>query len=83
MDENRLPIQTPLSTDAGRLARVREVLDDVSARLTRVCAAMPETEFRELMAQIAEIAVKYEALAELQSVRAVLGPLAEPRNPKP
>jgi predicted secreted protein len=83
MDESPLPIQTPLSTDAGRLARLSEILDDVSARLARVCTAMPEREFRELMARIAEVAVKYEALEELQSVRAVLGPVAEPRDRKP
>ena len=60
---------TPLSTDAGRLARVQEVIADLTARLRAVCDNLPSEEFQALVRQIAEVTVKYEAAAELQAAR--------------
>ena len=59
----------PLSTDDGRDARVRQVVADVTSRLAGVCAAFPPDEFAALVRRIAEITVKYEALAELRAAR--------------
>src|SRR5688572_21609586 len=64
-------LTTPLSTDAGRLARIADVTADVSVRLRIVCAHLPHTEFEALVRRIAEVAVKYEALAEMRASRAV------------
>lgn len=69
MSDQPPKILTPLSTDAGRLARLKEVLADVSVRLRGVCASLSDDEFAALMRQIAEVTVKYEALAEARSVR--------------
>ena len=60
---------TPLSTDAGRLARVQEVCVDLSDRLKGVCDNLDPDEFHALVRQIAELTVKYEAAAELQAAR--------------
>jgi hypothetical protein len=68
--------ETPsLATDEGRAARVREVVDDVTVRLAGVCAAMAPAEVAALVLQIAEVTVKYEALAELRAART--GPPSE------
>jgi hypothetical protein len=67
--DDRHEVPTPLSTDAGRLARTSEVVADVSARLRDVCAHLPEAEFLALVRRIAEINVKYETLAELRDAR--------------
>jgi hypothetical protein len=60
---------TPLSTDAGRLARIQEVCADLSDRLRVVCDNLSPEEFHALVRQIAELTVKYEASAELQAAR--------------
>ena len=59
----------PLSTDSGRATRVSEVMRDAAGRLREVCANLSEAQFQELVRPIAEITVKYEALAELQAAR--------------
>lgn len=59
----------PLATDEGRQARVREVTVDVASRLAGVCAGLPAHEFAALVRRIAEVTVKYEALAELRAAR--------------
>lgn len=69
MPDDSDEVPTPLSTDAGRMARVSEVMTDVSARLRGVCADLAEDEFTALMRRIAEVTVKYEALAELRAAR--------------
>jgi hypothetical protein len=58
-----------LSTDDGREARVREVTADVASRLAGVCSGLAADEFAVLVRQIAEVTVKYEALAELRAAR--------------
>jgi hypothetical protein len=63
------PVITPLSTDAGRLARVQEVCADLSERLNAVCDNLSPEEFGALVKQIAELTVKYEAAAELRAAR--------------
>lgn len=62
-------VVTPLSTDAGRLARIQEVCADVSHRLSVVCDNLSPEEFHALVRQIAELTVKYEAAAELRAAR--------------
>lgn len=64
---NGLQATTPLSTDAGRLARKLEIVDDLTERLRRVCGQLPDAEFHRLVSQIAEITVKYEAADEHRS----------------
>jgi hypothetical protein len=59
----------PLATDEGRSARVREVSADVALRLACVCAELSPDDFAALVRRIAEVTVKYEALAELRSAR--------------
>jgi hypothetical protein len=59
----------PLSTDAGRDARVREVMADIAFRLAAVCAEFSPEEFAGLVRRMAEVTVKYEALAELHAAR--------------
>jgi hypothetical protein len=83
-----MEVRTPLSTDAGRLARVGEVIADVTGRLRGVCASLPEEEFAALMRQIAEVTVKYEALVEMRAARLATPPYShlplsdpEPRQP--
>ena len=61
----------PLDTDKGRRARVREVTADVASRLAGICAGLSAREFAELVRRIAEVTVKYEALAELRAARTV------------
>ena len=58
-----------LSTDDGREARVQEVTADVASRLAGVCSGLAADEFAVLVRQIAEVTVKYEALAELRAAR--------------
>ena len=67
-------VVTPLSTDAGRLARIQEVCADVSDRLSVVCDNLSPEEFRALVRQIAELTVKYEAAAELRAARTATPP---------
>ena len=62
-------VSMPLNTDSGRAARVSEVIQDASRRLRRVCANLSDGDFNALIRHIAEITVKYEALAELQAAR--------------
>jgi hypothetical protein len=59
----------PLSTDEGREARVREVTADVSFRLAGVCGGLTKEDFEALVRRIADVTVKYEALAELRAAR--------------
>ena len=59
----------PLSTDEGREARVREVTADVASRLAGVCGGFTADEFAALVRRVAEVTVKYEALAELRAAR--------------
>jgi hypothetical protein len=54
--------------------RMGEVIDDVAKRLRGVCAHMPEGDFRELMREIAAIAVKYEELADRDPARTLPPP---------
>lgn len=63
-----------LATDIGRETRVREVGEDVASRLARVCASLPREEFVALVKQIANVTVKYEALAELHAARVATPP---------
>jgi hypothetical protein len=63
-----------LSTDEGRDARARQVAADVTSRLAGVCAAFPPDEFAALVRRIAEITVKYEAVAELRAARVEFRP---------
>ena len=63
-----------LATDIGRDARVREVAEDVASRLAQVCATLPQEEFVALVKQIANVTVKYEALAELHAARVATPP---------
>ena len=70
----------PLATDEGRDARVREVTADVAGRLARVCGGLPPDEFAALVRRIAELTVKYEALAELRSARVSTPPEPGPRT---
>ena len=65
----RHDVPTPLSTDAGRLARTREVVADVSARLRDVCAHFPEAEFLALVRKIADLSVKFRAAGRRTPVR--------------
>lgn len=67
-----------LSTDEGRDARARQVVADVTSRLAGVCAALPPDEFSALVRRIAEITVKYEALAELRAARVEFRPQPPP-----
>ena len=60
---------TPLSTDAGRLARIQEVCVEVADRLRTICDNLSPEEFQALVRQIAELTVKYEAAAELRAAR--------------
>ena len=69
----------PLVTDEGREARVREVTADVASRLSGVCAGLPPDEFAALIRTIAEVTVKYEALAELRAARVPTPPESPPR----
>ena len=77
---HRRGIEGPsLATDEGRAARVREVVEDVALRLAGLCAAMPPAEFAALAGRIAEVTVKYEALAELRAAR--VGTTSAPTAP--
>ena len=58
-----------LTTNEGREARLREVVADVAFRLAGVCSGIPPEEFAGLARRIADITVKYEALAELRGAR--------------
>jgi hypothetical protein len=69
MPHHRGKDATPLATDEGREARVREVTADVAFRLVGVCGGLPAAEFAALVRRIAEVTVKYEALAELRAAR--------------
>jgi len=58
--------------EAAQLARelrMKEIIDDAARRLRGVCAHMSEAEFQGLMREIAAIAVKYEAQANLLAAR--------------
>ena len=66
---HRAKIHQPLSTDEGREARVREVTADVAFRLAGVCAGLSIEELAALARRIADVTVKYEALAELRAAR--------------
>ena len=77
MTDRSARLQTPLSTDAGRAARVGEVMREAATRLHGVCGDLSESEFAALLRHIAEVTVKYEALAELRAAR--IPTPAEPR----
>lgn len=83
MPDRRVEVRTPLSTDAGRLARIGEVVADVTDRLRGVCATLPEHEFARLARQIAEVTVKYEALVEARAARLETPPHAHGSMPDP
>jgi hypothetical protein len=55
---------SPLSTDAGRQARLNELVSDISARLRSACVSLSEAEFNALIRQIAETTLKYEVREE-------------------
>jgi len=67
-------LKTPLNTDAGRAARVGEIMRDAAIRLRRVCANLSDDQFDALLRRIAEVTVKYEALAELRAARLATPP---------
>ena len=72
---NRLvELQTPLNTDAGRAARVGEIMRDAATRLRGVCANLSDDQFDALLRHIADVTVKYEALAELRAARLATPP---------
>lgn len=75
------PVVTPLSTDAGRLARVQAVCADVAERLGGICDNLSPEEFRALVRQIAELTVKYEAAAELRAARIRTPPMLRAIDP--
>jgi hypothetical protein len=53
-----------LSTDAGRQARLSELVSDLSVRLRSACVSLPDAEFSALVRRIAETTLKYEAREE-------------------
>jgi len=69
MTDRRVQLRTPLSTDAGRAARIGEVMREAATRLHGVCGDLSESEFAALLRHIAEVTVKYEALEELRTAR--------------
>ena len=77
MADDSAHLPTPLSTDAGRAARVGEVMREAATRLHGVCGDLSESELAALLRHIAEVTVKYEALAELRATRTPTPP--EPR----
>ena len=83
MPDRRGKDATPLTTDEGREARVREVTADVAFRLLGVCAGLARDEFEALVRRIAEVTVKYEALAERRAARVPTPPepVARPDAP--
>ena len=62
--------------DLARQIRMEEIINDAAARLRGVCANMAEAEFQELMREIAAIAVKYEAQADLLAARTPWPPVS-------
>ncbi len=74
MPDRLVELQTPLNTDAGRAARVGEIMRDAATRLRRVCASLSDDQFDALLRRIAEVTVKYEALAELRAARLATPP---------
>jgi hypothetical protein len=75
-------LRTPLSTDDGRAARVGEVMRDSAGRLRGVCANLSGEQFDALLRHIAEVTVKYEALAELHAARVSPPPERAPLPPR-
>ena len=73
MPDRRVELQTPLNTDAGRAARVGEIMRDAATRLRGVCANLSDDQFDALLRRIAEVTVKYEALPSC-------GPRVSPRR---
>jgi hypothetical protein len=74
MPDRLVELQTPLNTDAGRAARVGEIMREAAARLRGVCANLSDDQFDALLRHIAEVTVKYEALAELRAARLAAPP---------
>ncbi len=56
---------SPLSTDAGRQARLNELVSDISARLRSACVSLSDAEFSALVRRIAETTLKYEVREEV------------------
>ena len=70
MSDEHVPDATARGADDLALQiRTEEIINDAAARLRGVCANMAEAEFQELMREIAAIAVKYEAQANLLAAR--------------
>jgi hypothetical protein len=78
---DRTRITTPLSTDAGRLARFDEVMADVARRLRGVCPGLSDAEFDALVRGIARVTVKYEVLAEVRAAKVDTPPGPQPAHP--
>jgi hypothetical protein len=78
MPDRRVQLQTPLNTDAGRAARVGEIMRDAATRLRGVCANLSDDQFDALLRHIADVTVKYEALAELRAARLATPPGEHP-----
>jgi hypothetical protein len=69
MSEHVPETTTKATDELAHQIRMAEVIEDAARRLRGVCAHMAEDEFRELMSEIAAIAVKYEVLADLAAAR--------------
>jgi hypothetical protein len=69
MNENTPDAKPPVPIDelAHRI-RMDEVIEDAATRLRGVCAHVPEGDVRELLREIAAIAVKYEELADRDAI---------------
>ena len=74
MPDRRVELQTPLNTDAGRAARIGEIMRDAATRLRSVCANLSDDQFDALLQRVAEVTVKYEAMAELRAARLATPP---------
>jgi hypothetical protein len=74
MPDRRAELETPLNTDAGRAARIGEFMPDAAMRLRGVCANLSDDQFDALLRHIAEVTVKYEALAEMRAARLATPP---------
>lgn len=56
------PPLTGMPDDSARLATLRS---DVATRLRKICEAMPQNEFDQLVDRIAQLAYKYEQIRDL------------------
>ena len=57
-----MPISRRMSDESDRLLTLRA---DISRRLRKVCEALPQGEFDQLVERIAQLEYKYEQIREL------------------